>query len=311
MKIFDSETYFLDLPEPFQKQSVQTDSIWLDSYGESKIFINKDHFLINDSVRIYDNNIKPNGSNKEFDFENIFYFRSCSNYQSFLFNSMKFSVLSKLQGEFVVIVQELNKYKKNFIKDLGVNPDCILEPRDTYKIKCKNLFSISDMLVAPNSYHSGVLSFYDDIYDFSEIEQNKKIYVSRSDAVRRRVNGEHKLIKLLKEYGYETVVLEGLEIKEQAEIFAGASHIVAPHGSGLANLVWARSGTKLIELFDSSYVLPTYGALAVRKNIKYLPIVFSTPAFDIPGEFELPVEMAVSMNINVNLELLKQILDSF
>lgn len=311
MKIFESETYELNLSSPFEPQTVVTDAIWLDTYGKSNIFVNKNHFVINKSVKIFDAGIRPDGKNKEFNVDNLFYFKSFTNYQSFLFNVIKLKFLSKFENDSHYIIFNLNNHQRNFIADIGIDLSKIIDARDTYKFNCNNLFTISDVLLPPYNYKSEALNWYNEIYDLTNIKQDRKLYISRSDSVRRRVNGEHKLIKVLNELGYEVVVLEGLEIKAQAELFASASHIIAPHGSGLSNLVWCKPGTKVLEMFDHNYVKPTYASLAFRKNLNYKSLVFESPMYDIPGEVELPIEMAIVMNLTVDIDKIKLAIDSF
>ena len=82
--------------------------------------------------------------------------------------------------------------------------------------------------------------------------KNRKIYVSRKKAMTRRLVNSEKLLMALK--GWETVVLEELSIKDQVECFSQASHVVAPHGAGLTNLLWCEPDTKVIEIQDPKMI---------------------------------------------------------
>lgn len=48
-----------------------------------------------------------------------------------------------------------------------------------------------------------------------------------------------------------SVTTEDLSLIEQIVLFHNAEIIVAPHGAGLVNLLFARPGTKVIELFQA------------------------------------------------------------
>jgi len=74
----------------------------------------------------------------------------------------------------------------------------------------------------------------------------RKIYISRQGSLTRRVLNHDQLLLALK--GWETVSLEKISIAEQIKIFSQASHILAPHGAGLVNLIWCKTGTKVTEL---------------------------------------------------------------
>jgi capsular polysaccharide biosynthesis protein len=99
--------------------------------------------------------------------------------------------------------------------------------------------------------------------------RRSRIYVSRSDARMRRVSNEDELIAFLGARGFETVTLTGLTVADQAAMFDDAEVIIAPHGSGLTNLLFCRPGTKVIELFSSTYVNPCYWVLSNTVGLDY------------------------------------------
>lgn len=88
---------------------------------------------------------------------------------------------------------------------------------------------------------------------FDNIERShlpRKIFISRKSASRVIVNeGECEIV--LSRHGYTKVYLEDLTIANQVALFRGASHLVAIHGAGLANLVFANE-CKLIELYPEN-----------------------------------------------------------
>jgi capsular polysaccharide biosynthesis protein len=64
-----------------------------------------------------------------------------------------------------------------------------------------------------------------------------------------------------------------MSFEEQVGLFASASVIVAIHGAGLANLVFSRPGTKVIELFPPSHVIDCYSKLAACLGIAHYQVV--------------------------------------
>jgi capsular polysaccharide biosynthesis protein len=95
------------------------------------------------------------------------------------------------------------------------------------------------------------------------------IYISRSDSVMRPMRNEHELITTLARFGVVPVVLSRLTLDEQIILFRNARVIIAPHGAGLANVVFAAPGTVLYELFPSSYVNPAMNRLAQMQGLHY------------------------------------------
>jgi len=84
-------------------------------------------------------------------------------------------------------------------------------------------------------------------------EYPKKIYVKRGKVQMRQVVNEDQLIDFLKPLGFEILVMDGKNLQEQANYFANATQIVAPHGSALANLAFAQKGVTVLELFPFNY----------------------------------------------------------
>ena len=93
-------------------------------------------------------------------------------------------------------------------------------------------------------------------------ERGKRIFLSRADATRRRFRGEHLLWDKLEKRGFEKVEFAAMGLAEQIDCMRRAEVVVAPHGAGLTNLVWADPGTKVAELFAKEYVNACYWLIA-------------------------------------------------
>jgi capsular polysaccharide biosynthesis protein len=83
---------------------------------------------------------------------------------------------------------------------------------------------------------------------------SKRIYITRRLATKRRVLNEEELIPVLLNHGFEIVEAESLTFDEQVRLFSSAEMVVAPHGAGLANLLWVPAGCKVFEILDRDYV---------------------------------------------------------
>lgn len=76
----------------------------------------------------------------------------------------------------------------------------------------------------------------------------KRIYVSRSLATRRLLN-EDEVFESFRLAGFERVWCEELTFREQWELFGQAEMVAGPHGAGIYNLIFARPGAKVIEVY--------------------------------------------------------------
>ena len=90
----------------------------------------------------------------------------------------------------------------------------------------------------------------------------KRIYVTRRLASRRRVLNEKDLEPLLLDHGFVFVDLETFSFADQVRTFSEAEMIVAIHGAGLTNMVWAPPGCKIMEIMDPNHVSLMYYVLS-------------------------------------------------
>lgn len=109
--------------------------------------------------------------------------------------------------------------------------------------------------------------------------EQKRVFILRkssSDADRRFINNEGDLKQFLRPYGFHFVYLEDLSLDEQISLFASASHIIAVHGSGLANLMFSE-GCRVLEIFSRGHgIRPEYWQLAAMTHGQYSHIVVDT-----------------------------------
>jgi capsular polysaccharide biosynthesis protein len=76
----------------------------------------------------------------------------------------------------------------------------------------------------------------------------RRIYISRSRAKRRKILNETEITDVLARLGFETVVAEELSFTHQIRLFASASCVVSIHGAGLANMLFMPEGGRILEL---------------------------------------------------------------
>ena len=100
-----------------------------------------------------------------------------------------------------------------------------------------------------------------------------KIIVSRERTVCRRLMDGESIHAHLEDKGFTKVILEDYSLAEQAMIFYSANTIIMPTGGGLANLVFCRPDTTVIELFNPCY-MPTFSLLLANQlKLKYIALV--------------------------------------
>jgi capsular polysaccharide biosynthesis protein len=105
----------------------------------------------------------------------------------------------------------------------------------------------------------------------------RRIYVRRGVS-RRAVLNEEEVLTLLESSGFEAITMDGRSIGEQAAMFASAAVIVATHGAALANLVFARPGTAVIELMGTNTASGVFANLSWRRGLNYQMVMGTEPA---------------------------------
>ncbi len=100
-------------------------------------------------------------------------------------------------------------------------------------------------------------------------DQPRRFYIDRRGSPGRRLLNEDALVERLAEHGVVAVRLEALDLAAQVALFRRAELIVAPHGAGLANLVYATVGCVVLELHMDAYVNWCFRRLAGMLGLSY------------------------------------------
>jgi capsular polysaccharide biosynthesis protein len=93
----------------------------------------------------------------------------------------------------------------------------------------------------------------------------KRIYVTRGNQRNtRRFVRETELLSGLEKRGFAVVDPGSLSVQDQIDHFAAADVIVGPHGAALTNLVFAKEGARVLELFGPKYVKACFWTLTAN-----------------------------------------------
>ncbi|NER07624.1 MAG: DUF563 domain-containing protein, partial [Okeania sp. SIO3C4] len=168
----------------------------------------------------------------------------------------------------------VNYYQKQFQKDtlnaLGISSEKIVESQLNPVVKAKSLI----IVLSEMACSWGCEYIKDKLLPKGEkIEDCEKIYISRKDALSRRVANEEQILEFLEKFGFRSFNLSSMSVSEQALLFASAKVIVGPHGAGFTNIVFCNPGTKFLELHTPISVRPWYHIISDRCGLEYYYLI--------------------------------------
>jgi hypothetical protein len=123
--------------------------------------------------------------------------------------------------------------------------------------------------------------------------EGRKIYIARTDSLRRRMRNENALLDAMRARGFEIVVPGALTLTEQIRVFREASVVVGPHGAGLTNIVFCEPGTIVYELVPDHYPNICFGNLALICGLRYWADSFVSDGDGHPSARDWDADLAI------------------
>lgn len=162
----------------------------------------------------------------------------------------------------IVVSGRPNQWQQESLAMLGVDPSQTVALEERY-LELETLYFPSFVGEPGNPHPWGCQWLRQRVLGDGELERKqRRIYITRRRALRRRVLNESELEPVLREHGFEIVEAERLGFHDQIRLFGQAEAIVGPHGAGLTNIMFAPPGCKVMELFGADCVRVMYWALA-------------------------------------------------
>ncbi len=209
------------------------------------------------------------------------------------------------------VVNNLDKsYQKETLQKLGIPLEKIVESDRHPHIQGQRLIVPS----WPGDLDwplSGTINFLRETYLKNNIFNKKKyperIYISREKSRHRHLLNEPEVLELIVgKYGFKPVFLEELSFDEQIGLFNNAKYIMAPHGSGLTNILFSTPGTTIIEFFAPRYIRSDYLIISQQLQLKHYYLLGES--FECYPVRELMSESPLTDDILIKLEQLQSLL---
>lgn len=139
----------------------------------------------------------------------------------------------------------------------------------------------------PSNLHWLRKSFWGSVLTQNPKSPQRKIYISRNKAPKRKIVNEDEVLEVLTSHGFERVFAEDLSVKDQVQLFSEAEAIIGAHGAGMTNMIWGCEMT-VFEIHNR-FVRDHYYVLANNLGHDYAPI---------QGESTNPDRLNSDMKVN-------------
>ena len=172
-----------------------------------------------------------------------------------------------------------NYVNKGYLYDwLRVFPEIRYRILSEYKLHPVKILLKADELALTGNYRPGTTeSFRDSVFERLKISRKtrtKKLWISRSGALQRKIKNEDELGHILRKFNWEVVRMEDYSIGEQVKLVAQAISIGGLHGAGLANTLFLENGCQVLEIrFNNDSHNNCFFSLADSVNADYWYLV--------------------------------------
>jgi hypothetical protein len=132
-------------------------------------------------------------------------------------------------------------------------------------------FSRSAELLA--AYHKPPFELAPEALSPDVAAHNGRLYVSRSDAPTRRLTNESDVLATISGMKFGPVLSSKLSLSDQIALFRKSYLVVAGHGAGLANIIFMKPGSIVVEILPPDRIWPSYRVLSTLCGLEYIAIV--------------------------------------
>lgn len=170
------------------------------------------------------------------------------------------------------VLDSQSGFQKRVLSLLGIDLQRVIQPHCGLCLRPDELVRPSEPgAVATLGFAKQIL---EEVGCTSPSLASRRLYISRRNAAHRKVANEGELEEFLSRYGFETVDFGTLDFAEQVRLISSAEAIVAVHGAALANLIFARPATPVIEICPAKrYNLDCFPRLSHLCGLRHLSVL--------------------------------------
>jgi capsular polysaccharide biosynthesis protein len=180
-----------------------------------------------------------------------------------------FRLLIDMPEETMIYADQSLPFQRECLKLLGVRTDRVIDASRVPVMQARRLTVPCHQLVDGKQLPEWILAAFRQMAAPLITENaNRRLFISRQDASHRRLRNKNEVVALVEQYEFECIQSSLLPVRDQISAFANAETIIALHGGGLANLVFCRPGTHIVELLPRANIDAIY-RIASSADLRY------------------------------------------
>lgn len=107
-------------------------------------------------------------------------------------------------------------------------------------------------------------------YNIPAVSPSSKIYITRKNASKRKVENEAVLVPILEKLGFVIVDADNLTFLEQIKLFSACKILISIHGAALTNCIFMHENTTVLELYKkNTFINYCYERMTKELNISH------------------------------------------
>ena len=208
-----------------------------------------------------------------------------NNYAHWLFDIIpKIKILSEVYNLKKIdyfYFSKLNAFQKATFKMLKLNSNKIIDSKINKHCFFDNLIFCTHpnylkgtFSTAQNNLPRWIINFLRKKFlnnSARKIKNFNKIYIDRSDSQYNhcRIINDNEIKDYLRQEGFKIVKLSKFSFQKQISIFKNCNIVISPHGAGMANLIFCKRKTKVVEIKHLDHPNNVYKRISKFNKLKY------------------------------------------
>jgi capsular polysaccharide biosynthesis protein len=224
-----------------------------------------------------------------------------------------------LKQNLSVISKPLLDWQKPIYRSIGLNPETVITfPQRAVLLKevlVSNRHNAVSTYAASPDHRRIFNSILQNVLKSEHAtQQTARIFISRGESRNRDIKNRNELEVALENEGFQTIRPEKLSFENQALLFSQAEIIVSEFGAVMANLVFCKPGTKIIEIIPENQNDPWSSHLCASMELEHVVLFHKVKdedreLFEIAGRIHNNIFFKFDADINAIIDRVRRMSD--